>query len=70
MLLNSVAAVAGTKNLDLPEWALEAIREGTENTFAKNEFDFSKRTEIFGGILAGRSVEQIEKKLANSTAKP
>lgn len=69
MLLNSVAAVAGTKNLDLPDWALEAIREGTENTFGKDEADFSKRMEIFGGILAGRTIEQIEAKLANPPPK-
>ena len=70
MLLNSVAGIAAIRSLDLPAWALAAISEGTENTFAKDESDFKKRMEIFGGILAGRTVEQIEKKLANSTAKP
>jgi len=61
-LISSAAGLCA--HLELPDWAVDSLRRGAETGLVPDEDDFKKRMIIFGGILAGRTIEQIEKELA------
>ncbi|MGA2685908.1 MAG: hypothetical protein ABSF51_12740 [Verrucomicrobiota bacterium] len=67
-LLN--AAAGNCAHLELPDWAVEALRTGAETGLVPDEADFKKRMDVFGDVLAGCAVDRIIARLENQSAKP
>jgi hypothetical protein len=59
-----------TAHLELPDWAVEALRTGAETGLVPDEADFKKRMDVFGDVLAGCAVDRIIARLENQSAKP